>query len=119
MQHAADGVERFEAHDGFGAIVSDLISLPEHLKASIRLIERRIAQEVIICDHDSSNIIVLDDVTPQYVKASTALKSCSANLGHCSSCSTPGLSRADDPALGRRQARGCIGNPTFCAAKRR
>jgi hypothetical protein len=82
MQHAADGVERFEAHDSFGAIVTDLVSLVEHVQASIGLIERAIAQEMTIGDHENSNIVVLDDVTPQYVKASTALNTCSANLGH-------------------------------------
>lgn len=82
MQHAADGVKRFEAHDSFGVIVSDLVSLVEHVQASISLIERAIAQEMSIGDHENSNIIVLDDVTPQYMKASTALNSCSANLGH-------------------------------------
>jgi hypothetical protein len=35
-----------------------------------------------IGDHENSNIIVLDDVTPQYMKASTALNTCSANLGY-------------------------------------
>ena len=81
MQHAADGVERFEAHDGFGAIVSDLISLVEHVQASINMVERAIAREITVGDHENSNVIILDDVTPQYVKASTALKSCSADLG--------------------------------------
>jgi hypothetical protein len=82
MQHAADSVERLEAHDSFGTIVSDLVSLVEHVQASIGLIERAIAQEMAIGDHDNSNVITLDDVTPQYVKASTALSSCRADLGH-------------------------------------
>ncbi len=82
MQHAADGVERFEGHDGFGAIVSDLISLVEHVQASINMVERAIARETTAGDHENSNVVILDDVTPQYVKASTALNSCSANLGN-------------------------------------
>jgi hypothetical protein len=82
MQHATDRVERFEAHDNFGAIVSDLVSLVERVQASIGLIERAIAEEMIVGDHTDANIIVLDDVTPQYMKASTALNTCSANLGH-------------------------------------
>jgi hypothetical protein len=82
MQHAADSVERFRAHDSFGAIVSDLISLVEHGQSSINLIERAIARETTVGDHENSNIIILDDVTPQYLKASTALNSCSADLGH-------------------------------------
>jgi hypothetical protein len=88
MQHAADGVEGFEPHDSFGAqdsfraIVSDLISLVEHVQASINLVERAIAREMTVGNHENSNVIILDDVTPQYLKASTALNSCRANLGH-------------------------------------
>jgi hypothetical protein len=82
MQHAADRVERVEAHDSFGAIVSDLLSLVEHVQASINLIERAIAQEATVGEHESSDVVILDDVTPQYLKASSALNSCSADLGH-------------------------------------
>jgi hypothetical protein len=73
---------QYAAHDNFGTIVSDLSSLVEHVQASISLVERAIAQEMTIGDHENSNIIVLDDVTPQYMKASTALNTCSANLGY-------------------------------------
>jgi hypothetical protein len=82
MQRATDSVERFGAHDSFGAIVSDLISLVEHVQASINLVERAIAREITVGDHENSNVIILDDVTPQYVKASTALNSCSTDPGH-------------------------------------
>jgi hypothetical protein len=85
MHNAAEEAKRFEAHgDSFGAIVSDLISLVGHVQASIDLIDSEIAREMIAGDaddQDSSNVIVLDDVTPQYMKASTALNTCSANLG--------------------------------------
>ncbi len=82
MQRAANGAESFQGHtDNFGVIVSDLISLVEHVQASIDLIERAIAREMTTGDPDSSNVIVLDDVTPHYIKASTALSSCSANIG--------------------------------------
>ena len=81
MQHAID-VERFEAQNSFGVIVSDLISLVEHVPASINLVARAIAREETASDHENSNVIILDDVMPQYLKASTALNSCSANLGH-------------------------------------
>ena len=82
MQRATDSVERFGAHDSFGAIVSDLISLVEHVQSSINLIERAIARETTVGDDENSNVIILDDVTPQYANASTALNSCSADLGH-------------------------------------
>ena len=69
-----------EANEGFGVIVSDLISLVEHVQASIHLIEGAIAREVALGDGDAGNVIVLDDVTPQYLKAGHALHACSANL---------------------------------------
>ena len=53
--------------------MSDLVSLVEQVQASISLIEGAIAREMTLGDHESSNVIVLDDVTPQYMKASTAL----------------------------------------------
>jgi hypothetical protein len=78
MQRAANRVERLEAHDTFGAIVSDLVLRVEHVQANIGLIERAIAREVTVGDHEDSNVVILDDVTPQYLKASSALNSCSA-----------------------------------------
>lgn len=75
MQNAAD-----RADESFGTIVSDLISLVEHVQDSIRLIDGAIAREISIGEPDTSNVIVLDDVTPQYLKASHALNSCSASL---------------------------------------
>jgi hypothetical protein len=59
MQHASDNVERSKAHQSFGAIVSDLFSLVEHVRAGINLIERAIVREMTVGDHESSNIIVL------------------------------------------------------------
>ena len=121
MQHAADGVERFEAHDGFGAIVSDLISLVEHVQASINLVERAIAREITVGDHENSNVIILDDVTPQYVKASTALNSCSTDPGHAVQFLLDAGAYSRKPALlwtaARTRSIGYIGNRTFCAAR--
>jgi hypothetical protein len=82
MQYAADEPGRFEEHgEGLGNIVSNLNTLVEHIQASIDLIEGAIARETAFADQDGSNIVVLDDVTPQYMKASTALHSCRASLG--------------------------------------
>jgi hypothetical protein len=69
-----------EANEGFGVIVSDLISLVEHVQASIRLIEGEMDRESSLGDGEAANVVVLDDVTPQYLKASYALHSCSASL---------------------------------------
>jgi hypothetical protein len=55
-------------------IVSDLVSLIEHVEASLR--------EASLGRADASaNIFVLDDVTPRYAKAGAALKACNAGLG--------------------------------------
>ena len=75
MQNVAAGGE-----ESFGAIVSDLISLVAHVQASIQLIEDAIARESSLGDGDAGNVVVLDDVTPQYLKAGHALHACSANL---------------------------------------
>jgi hypothetical protein len=69
-----------EANEGFGVIVSDLISLVEHVEASIKLIDGAIVRETALGDGDAANVIILDDVTPQYLKASTALHACTASL---------------------------------------
>jgi hypothetical protein len=61
MQNAAA-----ETNEGFGVIVCDLISLVEHVQASINLIDGAIAREISLGDTDAANVVVLDDVTPQY-----------------------------------------------------
>jgi hypothetical protein len=66
--------------ESFGAIVSDLISLVEHVQASIVLIEGAIVRETSLGDGDAGNVIVLDDVTPQYLKVGHVLHACSAGL---------------------------------------
>ena len=46
------------------------------------LIESAIARETARGSEEAAaNIIVLDDVTPPYVKATAALRACDANLG--------------------------------------
>jgi len=66
--------------DSFATLVSSLTSLAQHVQAIIKLIDNAIARETICNGTDASNVIVLDDVTPQYLKASPALGSCSASL---------------------------------------
>jgi hypothetical protein len=81
MYNAANGTEiSGERSDGFGAIASNLFSLVEHVQASINLIEAAIAREILTGEVETANIIVLDDVTPRYLKASHALNACSASL---------------------------------------
>jgi hypothetical protein len=82
MYNAANGTEiSGERSDGFSAIAANLFLLVEQVQASIDLIEAAIAREISTGEAETSNIIVLDDVTPRYLKASDALNTCSASLG--------------------------------------
>ena len=84
MANAAGGdltVQSDPASDAYRSIVSDLTSLIGHVQASLRLIEAAIAREKLLAEQDAAaNVIVLDDVTPRYMEASTALKACDAGL---------------------------------------
>jgi hypothetical protein len=89
MQDAAgDGVAQ-APHDqnaAYRAVVSDLVSLVEHVQNSLRLIEQTIARETSPetppgSPESSTNIIVLDDVSPRYMKSAAALQACDVNLG--------------------------------------
>jgi hypothetical protein len=85
MQNAEGGDASFQFDDqnyGYRLIVSDLVSLIEHVQASIKLIESAIDRESPAGDLEgAANIIVLDDVTPRYVRAGAALTTCHAGLG--------------------------------------
>jgi hypothetical protein len=85
MQNAEGGDASFQFDDlnyGYCSIVSDLVSLIEHVRASIKLIESAIVRESPPGDPEgAANIIVLDDVTPRYVTAGAALNTCKAGLG--------------------------------------
>jgi hypothetical protein len=85
MQNAAgsDAAVQFDGrNDGFRSIVSDLESLIERVQASMKLLELAIAREAPSGNQEvATDIVVLDDVTPRYLKANTALNSCNAGLG--------------------------------------
>jgi hypothetical protein len=85
MQGAAGGgvaVESDRRNDNYDSIVSNLASLIEHVEARMKLIESAIASEAFPGNEDiAANVVVLDDVTPCYVKASAALNTCNAGLG--------------------------------------
>jgi hypothetical protein len=85
MQNAAGhraSVQSDDRNDNYHAIISDLVSLIEHVQASMRLIEAAIAGESSLgYEEIAANIVVLDDVTPRYVKANAALHACNAGLG--------------------------------------
>jgi hypothetical protein len=85
MHNAAGNNVKIEASDGNdaqGTVVSDLVALIEHVRASLKLIEQVAAQETSLANQETcADIIVLDDVTPRYLKAAAALNACDANLG--------------------------------------
>lgn len=88
MRHAADdGVAQAAHHDdrdqsdAYHAVVSNLVSLAEHVQKCLRLIEQTIAAETPLGGPESSaNVIVLDDVSPRYAKAAAAVQACDVNL---------------------------------------
>ena len=85
MQNAAGGgiaLGPDGQNDSYRSVVSDLVSLIEHVQASLRLIEQTMVPETPFGDpENAANVVVLDDVSPRYVKAAAALKACDANLG--------------------------------------
>jgi hypothetical protein len=103
-----------DRNEGFHFVVSDLVSLIDRVQASIQLIETAQAQEDG-ADGELGDIIVLDDVTPLYAKASAALDACNARLSAAlqflTESTTPGLAsltrvpprgRSRPPAAARR-----------------
>jgi hypothetical protein len=84
MQNSANGgiaIEPEDRNDAYHSVVSDLVSLIGHVQASLSLIEQAISREIAVGGpENSTNVIVLDDVTPPYMSATAALKACDVNL---------------------------------------
>lgn len=69
-------------NDNYFSVVSDLVSLIEHVQASMTMLEQAIARELPLDDLAAyGNVVVLDDVTPCYVEANATLNACKAGLG--------------------------------------
>jgi hypothetical protein len=84
MQNAASSASTQSGgrNDTYRAIVSDLEALIRQLQASIKLIESAIAEESPLGNQEiAANVVVLDDVTPRYMRANAALNACNAALG--------------------------------------
>jgi hypothetical protein len=83
MQNAADriSVQSGNRDNSHSSIISNLDSLVEQVRASMKLIESAIAEASPVHQDATSNIVVLDDVTPHYVRANAALSTCNAGLG--------------------------------------
>ncbi|GMO37070.1 MULTISPECIES: hypothetical protein [Bradyrhizobium] len=85
-------------------IAADLRSLITRIESSMRLIDAAMMEagplEIGLAHDDkgdpagSTDIFVLDDVTPRYATASAALNACRAGLGHALQC----LSESGSPA---------------------
>jgi len=68
-------------------IAAELRSLIARIQISVRLIDAAMKPELVEPVRDgaiagSTEIFVLDDVTPRYAAASAALNACRAGLGH-------------------------------------
>lgn len=69
-------------NDTYQSVVSGLAGLIEHVQASLRQIEQVMVREAALGNQEpAAGIIVLDDVSPRYVRATAALRACDANLG--------------------------------------
>jgi hypothetical protein len=82
MQNARRGESQPDSqNDHYRSVVSNLVSLIEHLKASTKLLELAIARETASGGQEPhDNVVVLDDVTPCYLRANAALNACNAGL---------------------------------------
>jgi hypothetical protein len=75
-------IEPDDRNDTYLEVVSDLVALIDHVRASLKLIERATALEASLGNPEvCGSVIVLDDVTPRYIRATTALTVCDVNLG--------------------------------------
>ena len=98
-----------DQNNAYLAVVSDLVGLIEHVQNGLRLIERMIAKETLLetsaGTESSTNVIVLDDISPRYVKAAAALRACDVNLG----TALRALQNSDGSDASRPPAFGVIG----------
>jgi hypothetical protein len=91
-------------------VVSNFVGLVEHVQNSLQLIEQTIARETSPetspgGPEGSTDIIVLDDASLRYIKATTALQACDAGLGIALRFRSS--ARKADAALARWSARCC------------
>jgi hypothetical protein len=82
--NAADhtSIQSDNRNDSYNSIISNLGALIEQVRANMKLIESAITGEASPGDQEvAANIVLLDDVTPRYVRANAALNACNAGLG--------------------------------------
>jgi hypothetical protein len=81
MQNAASGVQPDSPNDTYHSVISNLVSLIEQLEASKKVLELAIASEMADGTREAyDNVVVLDDVTPCYLRANAALNACNTGL---------------------------------------
>ena len=84
MQEAAGNgaaAQSGDRNDSYQAVVAELRALHERVQAGMNLVEAAIAGEASLCNQEiATNVVVLDDVTPRYLRASAALDTCNAGL---------------------------------------
>jgi len=84
--------------DSHQLIAAELRSLIARIDISLRLIDAAIEADddsaIVDADLGSTEIVVLDDVTPRFATASAALNACRAELGQA----LQNLSESGDPA---------------------
>jgi hypothetical protein len=69
-------------NDNYFSVVTDLASLIERIQASIQMLEPVISRALPPGELEAyDDVVVLDDVTPHYVRANTVLNACRAGLG--------------------------------------
>lgn len=85
MQAPAGSVATVQSegrNESYHSIVSQLVSLIEHVQAGMKLLESAIASETAPGGEDAvADIVVLDDVTPRYASVNAVLSSYNAGLG--------------------------------------
>jgi hypothetical protein len=70
-----------DRNDSYQAVVAEFRALLERVQAGMNLVDAAIAGEVSLCHQEiATNVVVLDDVTPRYLRASVALDTCNAGL---------------------------------------
>ena len=75
-------VKSDDRDDIYRSVVADLAGLLERIHASLELVDQAIVVEMSAGKEDiGADVVVLDDITPGYVRASTALQACEASLG--------------------------------------
>jgi hypothetical protein len=102
-------------NENYLAVVTDLASLIERIQASIQMLEPVIAPALPPGELEAyDDVVVLDDVTPHYVSANTALNACRAGLGIAlhgllDTEASDGLLAATAAQQARRMAHNCAG----------